>query len=60
MSDQHFQLFYVKGKREEHTSLPSGQEHSRNEIRRWGVPRKPSQEPERLSEDEDKDDGEQW
>lgn len=56
MSDQHSQLFYVKGKRKEHTGLPSAEEQSRNEIRQWGVPRKPSQESEHLNEDEGEDD----
>ncbi|KAJ9706325.1 hypothetical protein PVL29_001714 [Vitis rotundifolia] len=49
-----------EGKRKEHTSLPSAEEQSRNEIRWWGVPRKPSQEPEHLNEDEDEDDRRQW
>lgn len=60
MSDQHSQLFYVKGKRKEHTGLPSAEEQSRKEIRQWGVPRKPSQEPEHLNEDEGEDDRRQW
>ena len=41
----------VKERKKDHMNLPSAQDQSRNVTREWGVPRKPSKDPEHLGED---------
>ncbi|XP_059450362.1 uncharacterized protein LOC132181248 [Corylus avellana] len=40
-----------EGRKEENINLPSADKQSRNEIRRWGVPKKPSEDREPSNED---------
>lgn len=42
---------YIKGKKAENFNLPSGEEESRNNTRKWDVPRKRTGDREYLNED---------
>ncbi|PPS17023.1 hypothetical protein GOBAR_AA03563 [Gossypium barbadense] len=50
--DEHFKG-YNEPKKGEHRNLPDAEEHSRNEIPHWGIPKRPSQHHEQLNDLED-------
>ncbi|KAA3457014.1 zinc finger matrin-type protein [Gossypium australe] len=50
--DEHFKGYNEPEKRE-HRNLPDAEEHSRNEIPHWGIPKRPSQHHEQLNDLED-------
>ncbi|KAG8496796.1 hypothetical protein CXB51_007976 [Gossypium anomalum] len=52
--DEHFKGYNEpEVKKREHRNLPDAEEHSRNEIPHWGIPKRPSQHHEQLNDLED-------
>ncbi|MBA0735320.1 hypothetical protein Gogos_019179 [Gossypium gossypioides] len=52
--DEHFEGYNEpEVKKREHRNLPDAEEHSRNEIPHWGIPKRPSQHHEQVNDLED-------
>ncbi|MBA0638138.1 hypothetical protein Godav_029717 [Gossypium davidsonii] len=52
--DEHFKGYNEpEVKKREHRNLPDAEEHSRNEIPHWGIPKRPSQHHEQVNDLED-------